>query len=214
MSENLKPDAAPGAVAHESKTNRRTFMKGAGLGGLVTAGALVGGTVAAARAGWLDGPLRYILSGDGNRYRQAAWWSDVATDADMTTWPHFPGDPTTSQFDREKWKVRFFTTSRESYDDQSRELPGAWEAMAFRTGEGLSNVATMPNGEPLFTSPKSHVDSLMIGMTEGPGELRAMPGFWLQEEQRYIPARAGAAALTVAVRQVDVAREMPGAFWI
>ncbi len=213
MSEQLRPDSAPGAVTHGGKTNRRDALK-YGIGAVLGAGGALGGLYGAAQAGWLDGIVRDVLRGDGSRYRQAAWWSNIETDADMAKWPHFPGNPNTSQFDMDEWPVGFFSTYRGLYSDQHREMPGAWEAMAFRVGDGRVNVGAMPNGEPLFTSRESDFDSLLLGMRMGPGELRAMPGFWLQEEQKYIPARAGATALLPLMAQADVARDMPGAFYI
>ncbi len=214
MSEVIRePAPSEPTVAQGGKTRRRAVLQ-YGLGALLGAGGAVGGLYGASQAGWLDGIARDVLRGDGSRYRQAAWWSDVETDADLAKWPSFPGNPETSRFDMDEWMVRFFSTPREEYDDQSRELPGAIEAMAFKVGEGRINVGTMPNGEPLFTPPENDSNSLVLGMRGGPGELRGMPGFWLEEGQKYVPARAGAIALPHVVAQINVAREMPGAFYI
>src|SRR5688572_12227250 len=123
MSEHIDHDRAVEGGVSGGKTSRRAALKYGGLGALLGAGGLVGAAFGAAQIGLLDGPMRSILRGDGSRYRQAAWWSDIETDADMTKWPSFPGNPDTSRFDMDEWMVRFFSTPRAEYDDQSRELP-------------------------------------------------------------------------------------------
>lgn len=209
----LEPKDTSQVVMRRS-TSRRRILGAFGLG--VAAGVAGLGTAAfvADRLGLLGWvPDSHVRQGkDGPRIYPE--WSTQAFDGDMSKWPRFEGVASANLIDRSDWPACFMSTPREAFENQRRRYNRAYDAVAWNPDENEIHIATLPGGRPFLTPLHTDKDNLVVGMTLGPGELRATPGLWLAESRLFVPAAAGAIALPQRIEQDNVARDMPGVVYM